>query len=536
MAKIISDGNGNSFAVGEYIDKGSFSQVYKLECVITKRNFAGKFVSREKLQRYGIGHKVWDEIRIHQGLRHKNIVQFYSHMERESHIIIVLEYCSRYSMVNILHALKTLSANEAKFFMIQILSAVEYLHHHHICHRDLKLGNLFVNSALEIKLGDFGLAVVIEYQGQKRFSRCGTPNYISPEVINGTGHSYEVDVWALGCILYTMMEGTPPFQGKDTTSTYNNILRCKWNCSSTTPLSAKLFINCCLQKDATRRPDVFHLKKLDFVSSDSIRAQAPEIDFEGDKITSMKSNKRKVTDLWEPQKPVLKDFVISNFDKLLKCLGDVENWSVSKFGEFLSESSLKIPLIWVNSWMDFTNVYGFAYQLNNHNFGIIFNDGTRMLYKAEERCVQYQQKAGASFVCKESAVPESLKKKLKILTNCKNYMSESLRVAHHAEKDCNSNDVNWNSEVFYWTRGPNETAMFMTNGSIQVNFASDHTKVIICSQTKTVTVIERVDFMKTLKLSVLEKCGCSIELKNKLVVACGFVKNFLTEESERFIG
>lgn len=534
MAKIISDGNGSSFLVGEYIDKGSFSQVYKLECCTSKRQFAGKFISKEKLYKYGIGHKVWDEIKIHQLLHHRNIVQFYTHIERESHIIIVLEYCSKYSMVNILHALKTLSTNEAKFFMVQIVSAVQYLHQNHIIHRDLKLGNLFVNRSLEIKLGDFGLAVIIDHQGQKRFSRCGTPNYISPEVINGVGHSYEVDIWALGCILYTMLEGTPPFQGKDTTTTYSNILRCECSFSPRMSSSARIFIMSCLQKDPKDRPRVFELMKFDLMASESIKPRPPQINFEEDNRVSLNSKRRKVTDLWEPQKPKFEEFVFNNFEKLLKYLGDVEVWSVSKFSEFLSESSTKIPLVWVNTWMDFTNLYGFAYQLNNHNFGIIYNDGTRMLCRIQDKCIHYVQKTGAVFVCKEDTVPDSLKKKVKILVNCRKYMNESLRVAHNANiVDSSSDQANMTCEVFYWTRGPDETVMFLTNGSVQINFASDHTKVIICGLTKTVTVIERVDYMKTLKLNVLEKCGCSNELKRKLVIAAEYLKTFVTERFEK---
>ena len=86
-------------------------------------------------------------------------------------------------------------------------------------HRDLKLGNLFLNDNLDVKLGDFGLATRVEIEGERkryagRFQTlpndgslllcrtlCGTPNYIAPEVLGKKGHSYEVDVWSIGCIL-----------------------------------------------------------------------------------------------------------------------------------------------------------------------------------------------------------------------------------------------------------------------------------------------------------------------------------------------
>lgn len=67
----------------------------------------------------------------------------------------------------------------------------------------LKLGNLFLNKNMELKLGDFGLATKLEFDGEKKRTICGTPNYIAPEVLDGkVGHSYEVDTWSLGVIMY----------------------------------------------------------------------------------------------------------------------------------------------------------------------------------------------------------------------------------------------------------------------------------------------------------------------------------------------
>ena len=76
---------------------------------------------------------------------------------------------------------------------------------------------------MELKIGDFGLAVVIDVEGEKRMSLCGTPNYIAPEVLDTEGHSYEVDVWSLGCIIYTMIAGKPPFESQNVKMTYQKI-------------------------------------------------------------------------------------------------------------------------------------------------------------------------------------------------------------------------------------------------------------------------------------------------------------------------
>lgn len=77
---------------------------------------------------------------------------------------------------------------------------------------------------MEIKLGDFGLATRLEYDGEKKHTICGTPNYIAPEVLDSNvGHSYEADIWSLGVIIYTLLIGKPPYETPDVKTTYKKI-------------------------------------------------------------------------------------------------------------------------------------------------------------------------------------------------------------------------------------------------------------------------------------------------------------------------
>lgn len=115
--------------------------------------------------------------------------------------------------------------SEARFFMVQILAGCQGMHTRNIIHRDLKLGNIFLDERMNIKIGDFGLAALLKEAGERKKTVCGTPNYIAPEILydEGEGHSFEVDVWSVGVILYTMLVGKPPFQTSDIERIYEKI-------------------------------------------------------------------------------------------------------------------------------------------------------------------------------------------------------------------------------------------------------------------------------------------------------------------------
>lgn len=121
----------------------------------------------------------------------------------------------------------------------------------------MKLGNLFLTDKMELKVGDFGLATKLEFEGDKKRTICGTPNYIAPEIIDGkTGHSYEVDIWSLGVILYTLLIGKPPFETSDVKTTYKRIKMNAYNFPDNITIStqAKKLISKILNLDPSKRP------------------------------------------------------------------------------------------------------------------------------------------------------------------------------------------------------------------------------------------------------------------------------------------
>ena len=113
-----------------------------------------------------------------------------------------------------------------QYFLLQIIDAVSYLHKRCIIHRDLKLGNIFLDENLEVKVGDLGLAAQLNEPNERKKTMCGTPNYIAPEILQSNdkrAYSYEVDIWAIGVITYTMLIGKAPFDGGSKEITYRKI-------------------------------------------------------------------------------------------------------------------------------------------------------------------------------------------------------------------------------------------------------------------------------------------------------------------------
>lgn len=133
------------------------------------------------------------------------------------------------------------------------------MHSHRVIHRDLKLGNLFINDKMEVKVGDFGLATKLEFDGERKRTICGTPNYIAPEVLEGKqGHSYEVDIWSIGVIIYTLIIGKPPFETSDVKTTYKRIRMNAYNFPENVQITdpARDIITKILNNDPAKRPTV----------------------------------------------------------------------------------------------------------------------------------------------------------------------------------------------------------------------------------------------------------------------------------------
>eukprot|EP00854_Cymbomonas_tetramitiformis_P007816 gene7816-9284_t len=241
-----------------YLGKGGFSVCYAIEDQHTGDILAGKVVSKIILEKPRSRAKLETEILIHGAVRHRNIVRFWRCFEDENNVYMILELCKNQTLAELVKRKKRLPEPVAARYLHQTLDGLRYLHSKHVIHRDLKLGNLFLDDET-VKIGDFGLACQLEYEGQRKNTMCGTPNYIAPEVLGSSvGHSYEVDIWSLGVILYAMLIGRPPFETSDVKSTYRRIKANAYKFPEDTSISAEAqdLIRATLSANPADRPTI----------------------------------------------------------------------------------------------------------------------------------------------------------------------------------------------------------------------------------------------------------------------------------------
>ncbi|OJJ98265.1 hypothetical protein ASPACDRAFT_122098 [Aspergillus aculeatus ATCC 16872] len=256
--------DGEQYSTGAFLGKGGFAICYEGTLLRNGRVFAMKVVRSEMAQKK-MQEKFRTELQIHSKMRHPHIVEFHRAFAFDSCIYVILELCPNGSVMDMVRKRKCLSLPEVRRFMIQLCGAVKYLHKRNVAHRDLKMGNLFLDKNMDIKVGDFGLAAMIvsEKDEKRRRTLCGTPNYIAPEVLDRSkgGHTQKVDIWSLGVICFAMLTGYPPFQSKTQEEIYKKVrnLTYVWpkgaECANHIPEEAKTLVSSCLNLSEDERPE-----------------------------------------------------------------------------------------------------------------------------------------------------------------------------------------------------------------------------------------------------------------------------------------
>ncbi|XP_047566533.1 inactive serine/threonine-protein kinase PLK5 isoform X3 [Lutra lutra] len=258
--------SGRVYRRGKLIGEGAFSHCYRLVDMSTSAVFALKVVPRAggAAGRLCPNGKVEREIALHSRLKHRNIVALHGHFADREHVYLVLEYCGRQSLAHVLEARRTLTEPEVRYYLRGLVSGLRYLHQRRIVHRDLKPSNFFLNKNMVVKIGDLGLAARVGPGGHCHRVLCGTPNFLAPEVIARNGHSCQSDIWALGCVMYTVLTGTPPFTGAPLSEMYQNIREGHYPEPAHLSPSARRLIARLLAPNPAERPSLDHLLQDDF--------------------------------------------------------------------------------------------------------------------------------------------------------------------------------------------------------------------------------------------------------------------------------
>lgn len=194
----------NNYHITE-IGRSKNSVVYKGRLKKTIEYLAIK--SSEKVNKL----KVMNEVRILQNIAHENIIKYHSWHKTRNHFWLVLEYCPGGDILTLIDQDKCVPESVIKEFGLNIIDGLYYLHSSGIIYADLKPSNILFNEYGVLKLCDFGLARLIS-DVQSEETKKGTPYYMAPELFEEGGvYSYYSDLWSLGCVLYELAVGTPPF-------------------------------------------------------------------------------------------------------------------------------------------------------------------------------------------------------------------------------------------------------------------------------------------------------------------------------------
>uniref|UniRef100_A0A8C5AG81 polo kinase n=1 Tax=Gadus morhua TaxID=8049 RepID=A0A8C5AG81_GADMO len=512
---------------------GGFARCYEMTDLTSNKMYAVKVIPQSRVSKPHQRDKITNEIELHKTLSHKHVVKFSHHFEDQENIYIFLELCSRKSLAHIWKARHTLTEPEVRYYLRQIISGLKYLHNRGILHRDLKLGNFFINENMELRLGDFGLAAKLETVEMRKKTICGTPNYLAPEVLNRQGHGTESDVWSLGCVMYTLMCGNPPFETLDLKETYKCIKEVRYNLPSNLSPAAQKLISSVLQKAPANRLNLDQILGHEFFTKG----------FTPDKLPA--SSCVMVPEL-HPPSPAKKFFtkMAKSFFGKKKAKGEgllvlpsqpCEDGSTPAA---VAESAAKVldtclsampaatrnppclsrpePFLWVTKWVDYSNKYGFGYQLSNHSIGVLFNEGTH--FSLCDHTIHYCLTNNKHFTFQTSALPEQLHSQKQIVELMANYMEQNLMEGGdlHCEDQASSSPP---PLLLQWVKTDHALVMLFNNGTLQVNFYTDHTKVILCKAADgsyLLTFISRERVSCTYLLSMLSEMGCSAELRHRL--------------------
>lgn len=213
----VNDVVGQRYKIISELGKGGMSDVYEARDVIFRREVALKIIKFENAKRIDNLIRFQNEARFSAAFNHPNIVKIYDYGEYNNLPYIVTEYVKGQTLRDVLDYKRCFSLNESSSIMLQLCDALIEVHSKNIVHRDIKPQNIYYASDGGIKLGDFGISILlgsgINVNENKKIM--GTAQYLAPELVYGEKATFQSDIYAMGITFFELLTGRVPFDGKN---------------------------------------------------------------------------------------------------------------------------------------------------------------------------------------------------------------------------------------------------------------------------------------------------------------------------------
>ena len=256
--------NLNSFECLKLLGEGSFGKVYKVKHKKSGKIYAMKVLNKSaiiknKLLKYAnMEHKILQESSC------PFILKLYYSFQTPDNLYMIIDYCSLGDLSYLIDKV-LLEEDEAKFYIAELILAIEYLHEKNILYRDLKPDNILIFSDGHIKLADFGLSKQINKNNENATNTfCGSAKYLSPEMLNEKGATKASDIYGIGVVLYELLNGEPPFYSNDIQCMLNNIQNKALKFPDYFSDEVKDLLSKLLDKDPNKRINISEIKKHEF--------------------------------------------------------------------------------------------------------------------------------------------------------------------------------------------------------------------------------------------------------------------------------
>ncbi|OMJ71175.1 hypothetical protein SteCoe_30697 [Stentor coeruleus] len=205
------------------LGRGMFGNVLLTYNIQTKVYYALKTVQRNKITAFDIYDNLLLERKILLQVDHPLIIKLVKTFKDEFRVYFLMEFVQGIDLFDALRELGLLNNESARFYIACLMLIFEHLHERSIIYRDLKPENIMIDPEGYPKLIDFGTSKILK---QRTFTMVGTPHYMAPEIIKGTGYTLAADIWSIGIMLYEFVCGCVPFgeNEEETFKIYSNIL------------------------------------------------------------------------------------------------------------------------------------------------------------------------------------------------------------------------------------------------------------------------------------------------------------------------